>query len=295
MSTKLLTTTVLGSPIPPLTPHAISVCLPTWKDNVGYKEGEKRVVDSLVTGYPRLFIHQSIKKVRDPPAARSPSPSAPNVVSRSRISLIFLQLADICEQRFGVNGEGCLLFPAPTAANHCRAFVIQEAAKDDVDISVRITQFNIHPSDEGRKFGAELHIVLFPADKVQYVQPFWRHTGLGISSRYAERFLSLLHKETDYVKEPKALPIAPDETRNEDCSTSLEEGWGQSLSQDAITFAKRTLRRRIAGASLRDGPAVMEDDVYLYPTGMTAIWDAHQMISAMRPAAKSVGFGFVFN
>ena len=254
------------------------------------------MVDSLVTGYPRLFIHQSIKKVRDPPAARSPSPSASDTISRSRVSSNLLQLAEICEQKFGVNGEGCLLFPTSTAANHCRVFVIQQAAQDNVEFSVRITQFLLHPDDKGRKLGAELHIVLFPADKVQYAQPFWRHTGLGISSRYAEYCLSLLPEETDYVKEePKPLPTAPDDTRSEDCSTSLEERWGQSLSQDAIIFAKRTLRRRIAGALLRDGPAVTEDDVYLYPTGMTAIWDAHQMISAMRPAAKSVGFGFVFN
>jgi len=62
MSTRTLTTAVLGSPLPPFTPHAISVCLPTWKDNVGYEEGEKRVVDSMVTGYPRFFIHKTIEK-----------------------------------------------------------------------------------------------------------------------------------------------------------------------------------------------------------------------------------------
>lgn len=54
----------LGSAVPPHTPHAISVSLPTWRDNVGYEEGEKRVVESMVSGYPRFFIHLSIKKVR---------------------------------------------------------------------------------------------------------------------------------------------------------------------------------------------------------------------------------------
>jgi cystathionine gamma-synthase len=53
----------LGSSVPPFTPHAISVSLPTWRDNVGYEEGEKRVVDSMVSGYPRFFIHLSIRKV----------------------------------------------------------------------------------------------------------------------------------------------------------------------------------------------------------------------------------------
>jgi hypothetical protein len=53
----------MGAAVPPFTPHAISVSLPTWRDNIGYEEGEKRVRDSLVSGYPRFFIHLSIEKV----------------------------------------------------------------------------------------------------------------------------------------------------------------------------------------------------------------------------------------
>lgn len=55
----------LGRPVPPLTAHAISVSLPTWRDNVGYEEGEKRVVNAMVSGYPRFFIHLSIQKVSE--------------------------------------------------------------------------------------------------------------------------------------------------------------------------------------------------------------------------------------
>lgn len=54
----------LGSSVPPMTPHAVSVSLPTWADNVGYEEGEKRVVEKMETGYPRFFVHRSIQKVR---------------------------------------------------------------------------------------------------------------------------------------------------------------------------------------------------------------------------------------
>ena len=61
MSTTL--TETLGQPVPPCTAHAISVSLPTWRDNVGYEEGERRVIDAMVTGYPRFFIHKSIQKV----------------------------------------------------------------------------------------------------------------------------------------------------------------------------------------------------------------------------------------
>ncbi len=54
----------MGLPVPPFTAHAISVSLPTWRDNVDYEEGNKRVVDAQVSGYPRFFIHLSIQKVR---------------------------------------------------------------------------------------------------------------------------------------------------------------------------------------------------------------------------------------
>jgi len=53
----------LGNSIPPDLPHAISVSLPKWEDVVGYEIGEKRVVDKMVTGYPRFFIHKDIQKV----------------------------------------------------------------------------------------------------------------------------------------------------------------------------------------------------------------------------------------
>lgn len=54
----------LGSSVPPMTAHAVSVSLPTWEDNVGYEEGDKRVVEKMETGYPRFFVHRSIQKVR---------------------------------------------------------------------------------------------------------------------------------------------------------------------------------------------------------------------------------------
>lgn len=252
---------------------------------------------------------------------------------------ILHQLASICVQKFGVLGDQCLLFPTSTVANDCRAFIIQQAAKDDLRFVVRIAQFLLHSDDKGKgncttlpKVGGELHIVLFPADKIQYAKPFWQHTGMGISSRYAVHCLSLLPEEAvpasptvptkqksthKYysVKEKRQSPRAtPDDTLSNDQSTYLEERYGRNLSQDAGAFAKRALRRRIAGVLLRDepavwdvvgsinselkpstrGPGVTEDEVYLYPTGMAAIWNAYQTVSAVRPAAKSVAFGFVF-
>jgi len=66
----------MGAAVPPGVAHAISVSLPTWKDNVGCMEGEQRVLDAIVSGYPRFTIHFSVKKV--------PSRSSPEL--RTRVS-----------------------------------------------------------------------------------------------------------------------------------------------------------------------------------------------------------------
>lgn len=99
--------------------------------------------------------------------------------------------------------------------------------------------------------------------------------------------------------------------------TYVEERYGRNLPLASAPFAKRALRRRIADVLIHDdtgdcagrpcaglneaevGPSfrgvdnVAEDDVFLYPTGMSAIWHAHQLALSTRPVGKSVCFGYV--
>ncbi|KAL6298202.1 PLP-dependent transferase [Sparassis latifolia] len=331
MSTTVTTTLsdqqkTLGSPVPPFTAHAISVSLPTWKDNVGYEAGEKRVVDAMVSGYPRFFIHLSIQK-----------------------------LALICEQKFGMHGERCLLCPTRRIAEQCRAFMIDRAAKEGSSVQVRLIQFVICPEDKEDEQPAgnsciELHIVLFPAEFFPIAKQFWQHTGLCISSRRAERCLSMLPNESPGIRSPaspssrpptkapnkhysaknfgKSPPASPTvqsydtppsqsiaEALSVDQAVYLEERYGRNLPLESAAAAKRAMRRRIAGVLVRDSPGdwsaagghsvelgpstrgvegVTEDDVYLYATGMAAIFSAHQLALATRPAAKSICFGFPY-
>lgn len=66
----------VGDLVPADTPHAVSVALPTWQDNVDYEEGEQRVKDAMTSGYPRFFIHHRIQAV-------SPE-SEPAAIARSK-------------------------------------------------------------------------------------------------------------------------------------------------------------------------------------------------------------------
>jgi cystathionine gamma-synthase len=113
--------------------------------------------------------------------------------------------------------------------------------------------------------------------------------------------------------------LAGIETLKDDENVYLEERYGRNLSLSFAPSAKKALRRRIAGVLVHDSPdqcaaeplagsqeveigpssrgvaSVSEEDVFLYPTGMSAIWSAHMLISAVRPPTKSVCFGFVYS
>lgn len=52
----------LGLPLPD-SPHACSVCLPTWDSIVGYEEGREKVLKRMRTGYPRFFKHPVVERL----------------------------------------------------------------------------------------------------------------------------------------------------------------------------------------------------------------------------------------
>ena len=54
----------LGLPLPD-SPHACSVCLPTWSSVVGYEEGREKIMKRMRVGYPRFFKHPTVERLFD--------------------------------------------------------------------------------------------------------------------------------------------------------------------------------------------------------------------------------------
>jgi len=52
----------LGIPLPD-SPHACSVCLPTWDSVIGYEESRDKVVRRMQSGYPRFFRHPVVERL----------------------------------------------------------------------------------------------------------------------------------------------------------------------------------------------------------------------------------------
>ncbi|KAL8735660.1 MAG: hypothetical protein Q9166_000829 [cf. Caloplaca sp. 2 TL-2023] len=92
----------------------------------------------------------------------------------------------------------------------------------------------------------------------------------------------------------------------------IEERYGRNLHFSLASKAKIAIRRRIAGAltadvdanrimdiahsntGVRQIPGFSEDDVYLYPSGMSSIFNTHRTMIASRGDMKSVCFGFPY-
>ncbi len=111
----------LGHPIPDSV-HAVSVCLPTWADNIGYEEGEPRVIDRLATGYPR-FVHHPLTR----------------------------QLFSECVQRFAHPGETCIAFPSRQTAEFCREFMYRQGVTSGLHTYGENGIFVINFSAEGQR------------------------------------------------------------------------------------------------------------------------------------------------
>ncbi|GAA5821520.1 hypothetical protein JCM3770_001061 [Rhodotorula araucariae] len=159
----------VGALVPALTPHAVSVSLPTWQDNVDYEEGAQRIKDAMTSGYPRFFIHHRIQR-----------------------------LAELACARFGQEGELCILLPTDTTARGCSAFL----ASRSPPVPSRVVPWAVHSTSPAsssvdaetaaRNRTVTVHACFFPAADFSAAKQYWQHTGEGISSRVGERCLILL-------------------------------------------------------------------------------------------------------
>lgn len=291
----------IGMPIPENTPHAVSVTLPTWKATVGYEEGQDWVVKKMNSGYPRFFIHSAIQK-----------------------------LAGEIEKKYGREGEKCLVLASYKSAKRCREFM-----KARTKNSVRVLQLSTPPPDNDFEKSSVMEsnfgVVFFPADDFPIAKQYWQHSGEGISSRMAEyifkelfeqekhdrKLKSRLKQEQQAQKIQQKSPSisasfrSSSMTQNEEVerefNTFIEQKFGRVLDLKFSTEAKRALKKRICGKidetnhqisdngeSTRD-KNLSEDDVYLYPTGMASIFNAHQaVLGVTKPAKKTVCFGFPY-
>lgn len=291
----------VGVPIPQNTPHAVSVTLPTWEATVSYEEGEEWVTKKMTSGYPRFFIHSVIQ-----------------------------DLAENLQSKYGREGERCMIFPSYKVAKRCREFIKTYSQEQ---VPVRVLQLSTSPpSTEDEKSSiieSTIGVVFFPVNHFAIAKSYWQHSGEGISSRMAEYVLAeLFHKDSasslprlsrsSFLKQelqarqilhksPSIRASSLHEESDKEQDTYIEQKYGRVLDLKFEKQARSALRRRICGKVDKShsqeeemershrGKNLSETDVYLYPTGMAAIFNAHRALLGVVDEPKiSVCFGFPY-
>ncbi|KAJ2444006.1 Cystathionine gamma-synthase [Coemansia sp. RSA 2424] len=268
----------LGECVPASTRYAVSVSLPTWQDNVDYELGAPRVLDRMVSGYPRFFIAKPIQA-----------------------------LVALVRDRFALPNEAAMVFPSLPCAERCVAFVYDQAPKQrsaelvyelPAPGQVRIVQYVAEPINKraaaldaiGGVLEAPITIycVLLAADLFPLAKQYWQHTGNGISARLADYCLHIARVNDEYEQDARpfspaasrasaarrgnarnsgyhrragtgdlaGIGLEPDRAADEsqlhesglEADAYLEERFGRNCDPKHAAEMKAVLRRRIAGA-----------------------------------------------
>ncbi|WVQ74560.1 hypothetical protein IAR50_004161 [Cryptococcus sp. DSM 104548] len=262
----------LGEALPAHTDHPVSMSIPTWDELFKYQEGDEAVCGTMKSGYPRMFFHRYIQKI-----------------------------ASICVSRFGNPEQDlCLLLPSPRVAQEGQEYLLRQSPP----IQSRVISFPVAPK-------VEIQVLLYPKDNLVEAKAFWQMTGDGVSSRFAEMVMGLLGEDLSSVEEKGKEKYYNEQEVTPRLVSDLEGPKGKSLPLLEGHLAKQVLKDRIARglspddarprknkAGLSFSMPISAEDVYLYPTGMSAVWHCHDMIRSARKKSivegKSVCYSFPY-
>lgn len=230
--------------------------------------------------------------------------------------------------------ETAILFPSSAVATRCLDFFHKQAPElvpSQVRVvNLVANPEHKHPED---RVSPTVSAVIFPKDNFKIGKAFWQHSGDGVSSRRAEYCHKafedglLVEKSQAGLRQCKgprryqkkgsvditAQMTSPvRELDGQDPLRFVEERFGRNLDVGFAENAKHAIRRRIAGSltanvSLEEAlklerdqertrpvAGFSEDDVYLYPSGMSAIFNTHRSMMASLGQHKSVSYGFPY-
>nr|A0A2I1D2M7.2 RecName: Full=Alanine racemase ungC'; AltName: Full=Unguisins biosynthesis cluster protein C' [Aspergillus campestris IBT 28561] len=251
----------LGDPYPGRA-HSLLVQIPTWADMVAFGQG--KAAEQMKNGYPRSVVHPDIRslgstilaKIQSEHSDDSPDPSL-------------------------------LLFSGARAAQSCKDYILLLSQGRGQPIPahwIQVYRVSIGGSSacgdpqhhHSRSAGPTLYAVLYPGAAASDAHAFWQRMGPGISSRLAQHCLRLVRQEGSGPR-VEALLAA---------STAGSTLGASSLPDSHPVYDE--LRGRIAAYAYHtaDGPELIQQvaasDVFLYGSGMAAIYHVHRSILAWR-------------
>ncbi|KAJ5819679.1 hypothetical protein N7474_005270 [Penicillium riverlandense] len=308
----------LGGTVPPNTDHAVSVSLPTWRSNVGYEEGEDWVMSKMQLGYPRFFVHPTIQRLAQEIIRRHGDPNteaATLFASPKTARICYSFIISRCPADATPKVRIVNFIPSPhteaTSITSTLSSVIYP--KEYAPVAKQVWQHsgNGISSRRGEFCLGALEDGFLVEDKGFSTAELIAQRPCKGPRRYQGRgALNGITRGSAHAAGSGDLPAASNGVQDgREYGQFIEERFGRNLSPSLTNQAKQAVRRRIAGVLTADVdlPAALdekvsegrvagisEDDVFLYPSGMSSIFNSHQIIMAARGEKKSICFGFPY-
>ncbi|RPA75376.1 PLP-dependent transferase [Ascobolus immersus RN42] len=268
--------TPVGSKIPLCDPHAISVSLPTWDSHLGWANREDWVVSKMNSGYPRFFVNKPVTLLGE------------KIVERYRKN---------------PKDEAALIFLNKEAAEECRKYILIQQPSEEKQLDIYIVELVPKldpPEDQAAETVADcmtlasrLHCAatIFPTKVAQLAKQFWQHAGMGISTRQATLLTLLFVRD---LLEGLGPTIDSAHGRKGTHGELTRDLYAHLMSEVPINRCAKTREALCANlASLYVNP-VSTEDIFLFPSGMAALYHSFRAISHLQPHTKTVCYGFLY-
>jgi cystathionine gamma-synthase len=279
----------------------------------------------MKTGYPRFFVHKSIERLADDIVLRFghtdekailfPTPAvanrcldffrakAPELGSKEvrRLDLVpLVPNGDIQQVKQVLPGLFCVLFPK--SASPIAKQVWQHTGDG---VSSRRAEFCFKALEDGLIGEGPVNGSVPPSPRASKGPR--RYQKQSSSNGIEVNDTGNKENEPQSSMTNSSVP-----TDGREYVQFIEERFGRNLDINLAANAKLAIRRRIAGSlvtdvgldeaiestvdngSTRQMNGFSEEDVYLYPCGMSAIFNTHRTLMAVRGPLKSICFGYAF-
>ena len=298
---------------------------------MGYEEGEDWVLSKMRTGYPRFFIHLTIQELSREVLTRYGRPGEaimlfPSPATAKRCQHFFHAKLEGPEKDH-VRIVGLV----PSLRNDTDARDNQTAVSSLFCVFIPKQHFSVakqvwqHSGDGISSRRGEFCLKALqddllvpegqPTSPKRYQDQFckgprrYQQGGSQSGINYAPKSSvdSAASAASATSVEVNGVP------ESKEFSQFVEERFGRNLNAKLASKAKIAIRRRIAGCLIDDSEldealeaptdghsrrikGLTEDDVYLYPTGMSSIFNTHRVLMAASQAEprQSICFGFPY-
>lgn len=244
--------TLTGHSLPPEEAHTITLHAPTWDHMVRFRNKDAALFREMVSMYPRFGPWN--------------------------------QAAELCRaihSRLGLSSDtGCLPFLHPETVLAARDYAFSPHRNDRDGSKLLPGELKFRVVDIADR--VRLYVVVFPRSKMAGIVGLWQNHGAGVTTRLAEDLLAQIREDAGLFRVHEFEATAGDAV---DDRRLLDENKMPPGTWVPEVEAHSQLRERIVELMKRDSLVpetavkLRADDVFLYPTGMAAIYYLHKILT----------------